>query len=535
MKADVTDVVVAGGGPVGLLLAAELRLAGVSVTVVERLIEGSREIKARGINGRSAQALARRGLRARLDAESAKYGGGFAAFVRKGADRDTDTRTAGGTDARTPSGTDTGSASSADVRSASSRDARLSGRFVGHFAGLLLSAVPGLEMPPGAGVPQQALEHLLGAWVAELGVRVLRGHEITGFAQDEDGVTVRAMTADGEVTVRGGYLVGCDGGRSTVRKLAGFDFPGTAPTMTGYQAVVTMDHPERLAGGWNFTDTGMYVHDTLPGRILIAEFDGPPADRSAELTAAEVQDSLRRVSGADVTITAVETATRFTDNTRQAATYRMGRILLAGDSAHVHPPFGGQGLNLGLQDAANLGWKLAATVRGRAPDGLLDSYTAERHPVAARVLANTRAQLTIMRRDEHSRAMRELFGELIAAPGVTERLVNMVQGLDIRYEMGPATHPLTGRHVPDLPGVEDAMRFLRPVLFDLADSAKLRAAVDGWADRVDVCTLPGSTELTALLVRPDGYVAWAADGETDATDLDALRHALGKWFGDPLR
>jgi len=494
-----SDVVVAGGGPVGLVLAAELRLAGVSVTVVERLTEPSRTMKAGGLNGRGTQVLGRRGLRPRLDAESAKHGTGFASFLAARADRGT------------------GAAARSD----------------GHFAGLFLQAGPGFEVPVGTVLPQEALEGLLAEWVTELGVPVLRGHEITGFTQDPDGVTVHATTSGGEVTLRGEYLVGCDGGRSTVRKLAGFDFPGTDPVITGYQAIVTMDDPESLPLGWHFTGAGMYVHGRLPGRILLVAFDGPPPDRDAEITQAELQDSLRRVSGVDVTITAVETATRFTDNTRQASTYRLGRVLLAGDAAHVHPPFGGQGLNLGVQDAANLGWKLAATIRGWAPAGLLDTYSAERHPVGARVLANTRAQIAIMRPDAHSRAMRALFGDLLeTTPSLTERMVNMVQGLDIRYDIGPAAHPLTGRHLPDLPGLEDAMRLPRPVLFDLADSAKLRAAADGWADRVDVRTLPGRTELTGLLVRPDGYVAWAADGETDSTDLDALRDTLGRWFGE---
>ncbi|MBP8538443.1 FAD-dependent monooxygenase [Streptomyces sp. MK37H] len=505
-----TDVVVAGGGPVGLLLAAELRLAGVSVTLLERLTEPSQAIKAGGINGRSTQLLARRGLRARLEAESAQHGDGFAAFA---GGRSAEPAAAGGdTGARPPS------------------------RFNGHFAGLFLHPGPELDVPAGTVMPQQTLERLLGAWVAELGVQVLRGHAIMGFTQDAEGVTVRAATGDGEeVRVRGGYLVGCDGGRSTVRKLAGFDFPGTEPLTTGYQAIVTLDAPERLPLGWNLTGTGLCAHGPRAGRLLTVAFDGPPANRDAEITVAELQDNLRHVSGRDVGITAIQAATRFTDNTRQAATYRKGRVLLAGDAAHVHPPFGGQGLNLGLQDAANLGWKLAATVQGWAPDGLLDTYTTERHPVAARVLANTRAQIAIMRPDAHSRAMRELFGELIPATGMTERLVSMVQGLDIRYEMGAGAHPLTGGHVPDALELEDAMRLPRPVLFGAVGSATLRAAVDGWTDRVDVRPPHRSAGPAALLVRPDGYVAWAADRDPDTSDVDALRRALRRWCGDPLR
>jgi 2-polyprenyl-6-methoxyphenol hydroxylase-like FAD-dependent oxidoreductase len=494
-----TDVVVAGGGPVGLLLAAELSLAGISVIVVERLVEQNQALKAGGINGRSTQLLAWRGLGARLAEESAKYGQGFAAFARQ--------------------------------RTAPSGDGQPRARFGGHFAGLLLNTESSLESPPITVLPQQALERLLGAWVAELGVPVLTGHEVTGLTQDADGVTVHVRTGDGAATIRCGYLVGCDGGRSTVRKLAGFAFPGTAPLTTGYQAMLTLDPAVPLPTGWHVTDRGLYAHGPKPGRILTVEFAGPPADRDTPVTPAELQDALRRVSDTDVLVTAVESAARFTDNTRQAATYRMGRVLLAGDAAHVHPPFGGQGLNTGLQDAANLGWKLAATVRGWAPGGLLDSYTAERHPVAERVLENTRAQIAIMRPDPHSRAMRELFSQLLDADvTLTDLLGARLQGLDIRYDLGPRTHPLTGRYLPDLPGLTDAMRLPRPVLADLTGSTELRAAADGWSDRVDVRRLPETPGVTALLVRPDGYVAWAADGTPSTT---SLRDALSTWFGQP--
>jgi hypothetical protein len=247
---------------------------------------------------------------------------------------------------------------------------------------------------------------------------------------------------------------------------------------------------------------------------------------------------LRHLTGHDVDIAQVHATTRFTDNTRQAAAYRRGRVLLAGDAAHVHPPFGGQGLNTGLQDAANLGWKLAATVNGWAPEGLLDTYESERHPVAARVLTNTRAQLSIMRPDAHSRAMRELLTDLLSAPGPAEQLVSALQGLDITYDMGPAAtdHPLTGRHLPDLPGLDDAMRTAHPVLVDRTASRRLREAADGWADRVELLTTGDRgdvDEFAAALVRPDGYVAWAVDQQPQAADIAALRAALHHWFGAP--
>jgi 2-polyprenyl-6-methoxyphenol hydroxylase-like FAD-dependent oxidoreductase len=503
------DVVIAGAGPVGLLLAAELKLAGASVIVLERLTELNMAIKAGGIRGNSTRLLARRGLWQRLEAEAARYGNGFAAVTSQRNDLTDRSMKRFGSD-------------------------RSAGRFAGHFAGLLFPLSPNSQMPSSMPMPQQALEKVLGAWVEELGVTVLRGHEITGFAQDEDGVDVHSVTAEGAFNVHGLYLVGCDGGRSTVRKLAGFDFPGPDPLTTGYQAIVSMDNPDVLPLGWNLTETGLYNYGAKPGWLFFVEFCGPPPNRDAPLTTEELQGSLRRVSGKDVTITGVEASTRFTDNARQAATYRMSRVLLAGDAAHIHPPFGGHGLNLGLEDAANLGWKLAAVVQGWAPEGLLDSYTAERHPVAAAVLTNTRAQIAIMRPDAHSRAMRELFAELIqTTPEMTARLGGMMQGRGIRYEMGPGQHPLTGKPLADIPGIEETMRLPRPVLFDLSGSAGLHTTVDGWTDRVDVRALTASNDLGALLVRPDGYVAWAVDGEVKAGDLIGLRSALTRWFGEP--
>ncbi|WP_158822482.1 FAD-dependent monooxygenase [Granulicella sp. S156] len=503
------DVVIAGAGPVGLLLAAELKLAGVSVIVLERLTELDMTIKAGGIRGNSTKLLARRGLWPLLQAEAAKYSNGFASVTSQRKDP----------------------ADRSMKRFGSDRSA---GRFAGHFAGLLFPLSPKSPMPSNTPMPQQALEQVLGAWLEELDVTVLRGHEITGFAQDQKGVDVYSVTAEGAFDVHASYLVGCDGGRSTVRKLAGFDFPGTDPLTTGYQAIVSMDNPDLLPLGWNLTETGLYHYGAKPGWLFFLEFCGPPPNRDAPLTTEELESSLRRVSGKDVTITGIEASTRFTDNARQAATYRMGRVLLAGDAAHIHPPLGGHGINLGLEDAANLGWKLAAVVQGWAPEGLLDSYTTERHPVAAAVLTNTRAQISIMRPDAHSRAMRELFGELIqTTPWMPVRLGNMMQGRGIRYEMGSDQHPLVGKPVPDISGIDDAMRLPRPVLFDLSGSAGLRTAVDGWTDRVDVRALTVLTNLGALLVRPDGFVAWAVDGEVKAGDLISLREALTRWLGEP--
>ncbi len=540
------DVVVVGGGPVGLFLAGELRLGGADVLVVERLAEVDETIKAGGINTAGAVSLYRRGLLPDLAAAWERNRWRMRAFL---GDR-------GAGAPRTPP------------------------KFAGHFAGIMMrgdlfdgSDPAFADIGPadgvGLGVPQVELERILGARAERLGVEVRRGVELTGFDADDDGVTVR-LAPSGRPTpsdrpapsdrpthsdrpapsdrlipaegIRARWLVGCDGGRSTVRKLAGFDFPGTDPEITGYQAVVEMSGGERLGAGWNTTDVGTYVNGPFPGRILTVEFDGPPADRSAPVTAGELQAALRRVSGvAEVTVHEVHSATRFTDNARQASGYRKGRVLLAGDAAHVHSPFGGQGLNLGLGDAMNLGWKLAAVVRGVAPEDLLDSYTAERHPVGAWVLDWTRAQIAVMRPDRHARALRRVVTDLALTATGTTYLVKQISGVWQHYDL-PGAHPLTGRSAPDLElsdgtRLGDHLHDGRALLLDLVDDPKLRARAQGYGDRVDVVTAacPGRPELTGLLVRPDGFVAWAAagndqgDGQGDDRG-DDLDDALTRWF-----
>ncbi|MEU2620855.1 FAD-dependent monooxygenase [Streptomyces sp. NPDC007157] len=508
---DMYDVVVAGGGPVGLFLAGELRLGGASVLVVERLAEVDVTIKAGGINTAGAVALYRRGMLPELSEAWERNRWRLQAFL---GDRGADA-------SRTPP------------------------KFAGHFAGIMMrgdlfdgSDPAFADIGPadrvGLGVPQADLERILAARAERLGVDVRRGVELTGFDAGEDGVTVRLGTSE---TVRAGWLVGCDGGRSTVRKLAGIDFPGTEPEITGYQAVVEMSGGERLGKGWNTTDVGTYVNGPFPGRILTVEFDGPPADRSAPITAEELQAALRRVSGVpEVTIHEVHSSTRFTDNARQADTYRKGRVLLAGDAAHVHSPFGGQGLNLGLGDAMNLGWKLAAVARGRAPESLLDSYTGERHPVGAWVLDWTRAQIAVMRPDRHARALRRVVTDLALTRDGTTYLVKQISGVWQRYAL-PGEHPLTGQSAPDLEFSDgtrlgDRLHGGRAVLFDLADDPKLRARAEEYGDRVDVvgAACPGRPELTGLLVRPDGFVAWAADGADGNDQGDGLDDTLARWF-----
>ncbi|MEW2304435.1 FAD-dependent monooxygenase [Streptomyces sp. NPDC006655] len=508
------DVVVVGGGPVGLFLAGELRLGGARVLVVERLAEVDETIKAGGINTAGAVALYRRGMLPDLAAAWERNRWRMRAFL---GDRSADAP-------RTPP------------------------KFAGHFAGIMMRgdlfdptdpafADIGPADGVGLGVPQVELERILGARAERLGVEVRRGVALDGFDPYDDAVVVHL--ADG-AQVRAGWLVGCDGGRSTVRKLAGFDFPGTEPEITGYQAVVEMTGGERLGTGWNTTDVGTYVNGPFPGRILTVEFDGPPADRSAPVTAGELQAALRRVSGVDeVTVHKVLTSTRFTDNARQASTYREGRVLLAGDAAHVHSPFGGQGLNLGLGDAMNLGWKLAAVVRGSAPDSLLDSYTAERHPVGAWVLDWTRAQIAVMRPDRHARALRRVVTDLALTTTGTTYLVQQISGVWQHLDL-PGDHPLTGHSAPDLElsdgtRLGDHLHGGRAVLLDLADDPTLRGLAEGYADRVDVLTVacPARPGLTGLLVRPDGFVAWAADEDEDDKgddDRDALKDALTRWF-----
>ncbi|MFF0456303.1 FAD-dependent monooxygenase [Nocardia africana] len=514
------DVVVAGAGPVGLMLACELRLAGVEVLVVERLTEIDRTIKAGAINVPTAQAFDRRGLLPELLAHQQAAVERMKAFSG---------RTAGAAN-RPP--------------------------IAGHFAGIMLSFdLIDAEDPAFAGVgpagravlvSQQGIEEILGVRAAELGVVVRRGVEVTDLTDHGDGVTVRCRAVQGRGgdescgvdEIRASWLVGCDGGRSTVRKLAGFDFPGIGPEITGRQAVVEMSETEGLQPGWHDTAHGIYVYGPTPGRFLTVELDGPPIDRDAPITAAELEASLRRVSGVPVRVSAVHSATRFTDNTRQVPDYRKGRVLLAGDAAHVHSPFGGQGLNLGIGDAVCLGWKLAAVVDGRMDERLLDTYTAERYPVGAWVLEWTRAQVALMRLDRRSKALRAVMSELLSTGDGATTVFKRISGVLHRYHLG-GDHELIGTIVPDRDlsdGTRVAGHFTtgHGVLFDFADSAQLRAAATRWQDRIRIVTAkpldtsdePGSRDAAGVLVRPDGYVAWAA---TDG--IDGLTTALTRWFG----
>jgi len=507
------DVLVAGAGPVGLTLALELRLAGVRVLVVERRTEPDPAGKAGAINAASAEAFERRGLLEALHAREVS--------MKAGASTGPGPTNAG---ARRPPSS------------------------VGHFGGIQVPAAPVDTDDPllrGHGpawyvqVPQLEVELVLGQRAAELGIEIRRGVEVLGFEPADDGVTVR-LSAGGDV--RAGWLVGCDGGRSTVRKQAGFDFPGTDPTITFRQTEGTVEGAEQLGHGWQYTPTGVYVYGPVPGRVRTVELDGPPDDRDSPVTAAEMEASLRRVSGADVRVTDVTAGTRFTDNARQAATYRRGRVLLCGDAAHVHSPFSGQGLNLGVGDAVNLGWKLAATIQGHAPDGLLDSYTSERHPIGAWVLDWTRAQVAVMRGDAYSGALRGVVTDFLGTAGGATYYVQRVSGLWQRYDLGGG-HPLVGATMPNLrladgSRLSDHAQSGRALLVDLTgdDDGRLDALATAYAGRVELVREEpdrgegADAEASRMLIRPDGFVAWASGGD-DLADLDGLTAALARWLG----
>lgn len=496
------DVVIAGAGPTGLMLACELRLAGVDVVVVERLAERTRESRAGGMHSRTLEVLDQRGI---LDR-----------FLAAG-----------------------------ELQP------------VGHFSGLYLDFDESESRHPyPLMILQSAIEQLLEEWAAELGVRVRRSCEVSGIRQDGAGVTVELSTAKAApATLRARYLVGCDGGRSTVRKLAGIDFPGTPATMTALIGDVELpDLPEdyiwvRRCPGGDYSaisfEPGWY-------RVITSDYDHV-ADRDDPPTFEQLRQSLVRLAGTDYGMHSPRWVSRFNDAARQAARYREGRVLLAGDAAHIHFPAGGQGLNMGVQDAVNLGWKLASVVRGRAPESLLDSYHAERHPVGERVLHNTRAQSALARPGAQTDALREVFGSLMVFDDVNRHLRGMLTALDIRYPVD-GDHLLAGRRVPDADlktpdgatRVYELLHTARPVLLDLRGSAEVAAVAEGWADRVDLVEarseddrwpVPALGEIpapAALLIRPDGHVAWAA-AAGGTPDTAALRTALATWFGPALQ
>ncbi|MFI6170656.1 FAD-dependent monooxygenase [Nocardia sp. NPDC051052] len=505
---DEFDVVIVGAGPVGLFLACELGLAGCAVLVLEREPEPHSRWRVeplgmRGLSATSVAAFYHRGLLPPLMTAS-----GVPDDLGVGADTD---------EPSLP-------------------------RSAGHVAGMVLdpalidlAALP-FRLPSPASESMMtsldAVETVLSERAAKLGVQVRRGVTVSAVTQDEASVVVEA----GAGTYSARWVVGCDGGRSAVRGLVGFEFVGTEPQFTGYAMLATIADPEKLRPGINLTPTGMYITMRTPGHIGMNDFDGGAFDRTQELTREHLQAVLRRVSGTDVTLSDIQLASSFTDRAMQATTYRQGRVLLAGDAAHIHSPLGGQGLNLGLGDAMNLGWKLAATVHGSAPEGLLDSYTRERHPIGAGVLDWSRAQVAIMRPDPHSRAIQGMLRDLLGTRDGTTYGFEKLSGSSIRYDLG-GEHPLVGRSVPDFlfedgTRLGDLMQDGRGVALDFSDDRSLRDSAMLWESRIrySAGTARNELGLRAVLVRPDGMVAWVADGDPDR---EAFELAAGRWFGSP--
>lgn len=493
-------VVIAGGGPTGMMLAGELALAGVDVAIVERRLDqdvlGSR---AGGLHARTLEVLDQRGIVGRFLAEGQKV--------------------------------------------------QVTG-----FAGVMLdiSAFP-TRHPYTLGLWQKHIERILGGWVGELAVTRYRGVEVTGCTQDDTGVDV--ALSDGR-SLRADYLVGCDGGRSLVRKAAGIEFPGSDPTVSNLIAQAEL---AELPPEWGIRRDAIGLHSIgrvdyqiRDGKIVYAD-EGPVGvmvterqlGEAGEPTLGDLKEALITVYGTDYGIHSPTSISRFTDAARQAASYRKGRVLVAGDAAHIHPPDGGQGLQTGVQDAVNLGWKLAQVIKATSPETLLDTYHAERHPVGARVLQHTMASVALRREDDRTKAVRDTMADLLGMEEPRLRFAGMLTGLGVHYDLGEG-HPLLGRRMPDLDIVTfggplrvfSLLHGARPVLLNFGAPGDLD--ITPWADRVQLvdASYSGSWELpvvgavsapTAVLVRPDGYVAWVGEG-----GRQGLAEALTTWFGPPV-
>ncbi|HEX7981643.1 MAG TPA: FAD-dependent monooxygenase [Gemmatimonadaceae bacterium] len=500
------DVAIAGAGPTGLLLAAELAMRGVRVVVVERNVERPTFVRAFNLNSRSLEILDRRGIVDRFLAEGPKV-----PFT--------------------------------------------------HFAALdgpLDLAGLDTDHPYVLGIPQTRTEALLEAHALERGADVRWGHTITDASQDDDGVAIELdvaterSTATASRTLRARWLVGCDGGRSTVRKRAGIAFPGSAATRWALLGDVELADPASLSFGNHQTSRGGVFVIPRPGyvRMIVSE-TAPPANSDSRVTLDALRDAVAHVLGRDVALVRPRWLTRFGDAARLAERYRVGRVLLAGDAAHVHPPAGAQGLNVGLQDAFNLGWKLAAVARAEAPVELLDSYHDERHAAGERLLTQTRAQAELGQTDDRLTPVRGLLRDLARDAGVRRLLAEMVSGLDTRYAVASpermARQPMLGRLAPNVAldvaarrsTLVECLREGRAVLVTRGTRSELMDAVVPLRDRLEVATIPHAAVqprwldgIDAALVRPDGHIAWLADGEGD---VESLRRTVERWLGVTAR
>ena len=495
------DVIISGAGPVGLFLACELALAKCSVLILEKAEDPHSPLKqlpfgVRGLSAPTIEALYRRGLLKKLELHKR-------------------------------------------LKNPHQNAGQGVRRQVGHFAGIpfhegdIDTAQWRYCLPSSTDTSliseMQELETVLANRAESQGVEIRRGLPVSGFHQTADEVTVQA----GNQFFKSKWLVGCDGSRSVIRKAGGFEFAGTEPEFTGYSTLVDLTDPEKLSPGRNVTPRGMYMQ-SRPGYVLLQDFDGGAFHHSKKpITLEHVQEVLRRISNTDVTISALHIATTWTDRARQATTYRNGRVLLAGDAAHIHSPLGGQGLNLGLGDAMNLGWKLAATIREKAPEGLLDSYYTERYPIGAQVLDWSRAQVAIMKPEPEARALYAIVRDLMNTRDGATYFAGKVWGINTHYTLG-GNHLLVGRSVSNFEfeggtTIGDLMHNGQGILLDFDKNTSLKILANEYGGRIKYISSSAKEQLgvSAILIRPDGIIAWAADNDPDRSELQT---AAALWF-----